>query len=78
MVRSHLGHSVQFWVLSSRKTGNYQRESSRGPQKCLEGWSISCMRQGQETWDYSAQEKRRLRGGLISAYKYLMDRRQWM
>jgi len=50
------------------------RESSRAPQRWLEAWSVSLTRKVWETW--GGLKKRKLKGHLIKAYKYLMGNSQ--
>jgi len=54
----------------SRKTGIFQRESSRGPQRGSRAWSISLIRKGWDLGLFSLGERTQRRD-LINAYKYL-------
>lgn len=56
-----LGSSVQ-------ETQNHWRESSRGPQRWFQAWSISLMREGWETWDCLAW-KRANWDGILSTLR---------
>ena len=54
-------------ALSTGKTWTCWSRSRGGPQKWSEGWNISPMRKGWESWGL----KKRLWGDLIAAFQYL-------
>jgi len=55
---------AQFWALfSSRKVGNFCRDSSGGQPRWLGTWGISLLRKG---WDSGLENGRKTEKGILS------------